>query len=67
MALTHNKWTRTGRLLSDGNRFAWGSSSGQRNVDIGGDFAPYVWDKATNIARFGDGELRLTATGLEYW
>ncbi|MCL6441689.1 MAG: hypothetical protein K6T27_09390, partial [Thermoleophilum sp.] len=69
--MQHLRWTKSGRIFShvdEGkpNQFTYKSSIGQCNVDLGnGEFAPYVWDKAKRIVKFGECELRLTSTGLE--
>jgi len=68
--IVHDKWTKTGRVLKDTenpNRHIWESGVGQANVDLGGDFAPYVWDKISKVLKFAKTEIRFTSTGLEFW
>lgn len=66
----HHKWEQSGRTLynPDTGQYKYVSYIGQTNIDLGdGNYAPYVWNPVTKVAKFADCQLRFFNPHFEFW
>ena len=52
--MEHIRWDKSGRTLTGDvpGQLAYTSFMGQDNIDLGGSYAPYVWDPVNKIIRY---------------